>query len=137
MPGRQQPLEVITGGDKPPSRIVTVRCRSCAQRLGRSSPTLAVVGFSRPGDHSIYRIKRVPAGQADPADPPTDPLADRAWWVSVASVVTDARGKRSIRQPKGVELACRECPHRPRKRQRDLFKLAEQALAEGRTEIYV
>jgi hypothetical protein len=130
-------MEVITGGDKPSSGIVTVRCRSCAQQLGRSSPTLAVVDLSRPGDHSIYRIKRVTAGQRDPEDPPRDPLADRAWWVSVASVVTDAEGRRSIRQPKGVELACPRCPHRPRKRLRDLFELAERALADDRAEVYL
>jgi hypothetical protein len=140
-------MYAVMGGDKPSSRIVTLRCRSCAQQLGRSSPALAVVDFSlgEPhGEHVIWRIRRITAWQRDRqrfGDPPRpgggDPLADRAQWESVATVVTDAQGQRSIRQPKGVELACPRCPHRPRKRQRDLFELAERALAEGQAEVYL
>jgi hypothetical protein len=124
-----------TGDHEPPwtssSEIVTVRCRPCAQQLGRSSPTLAVVEFSP--EKVVWRPKRVSAKRRDMKRVDGDnPLAERAWWVSVAT--TD---RQTIRTPKGVELACPRCPHRPRKRQRDLFELAERALAEGRTEIYV
>ena len=134
-------MYVLVGGDKPSSGIVTLRCRSCAQQLGRSSPALAVVDFST-GEHVIWRIRRITAGQRDRrvigGDPPSfsriDPHADRSRWESVATIATDAQGGRSIRQPKGIELACPRCPHRPRKRQRDLFELAERTLAEGRTD---
>jgi hypothetical protein len=35
-----------------------------------------------------------------------------------------------------VQLVCRQCPHKPRPNLRDLLLEAEQALAEGRREIY-
>jgi hypothetical protein len=116
------------------------------QRLGRSSPTLAVVDISSPGDYVVFRPKRISAGQRDRLRTKgDDPLADRAPWESVAwEAPWESAGwegpdpdRLSVERPKGVELACTRCRHRPRKRLRDLYALAEQALAEGRAEVYL
>lgn len=152
---------------------VTVRCGPCLQRLGRSSPALAVVDTDAgSGDSRIFRIGRISARQRDKIraagvaenqrledlaakegldlsqiedllaleelDDPSgfgpDEDADRAPWLPVARA-DRTRGR--FVHPKSVELACPRCPHRPRVRVRELFKLAEQAATKGRAEVYL
>jgi hypothetical protein len=50
-------------------------------------------------------------------------------------VPLDAGGRRHGRG-QGVELACWRCPNRPGSKLRDLYRDADQALAEGRRVIY-
>jgi hypothetical protein len=116
MPERTAPAEV------------TVRCDPCTRSRGFLRTIPAIVVLSRrpipgePGRH-VWMVRQV------------DRMA-RARQAPVLGGVADDRAL--LHAPHGgVELGCRVCGHQPRKRLRDLYADADQALVEGRAEIYV
>jgi hypothetical protein len=46
-------------------------------------------------------------------------------------------GDRRLRRPDGIQLACRRCPHKPRRKFADLHREADQAVAKGRDYFYL
>jgi hypothetical protein len=106
-----------------PSSRVEVRCDCCAQDLGRNAPILVLC---------IYEAHE---GLAEGLSP---------WWSLIdlghrsRRKGSSGNGKRrrnphSLHQPgaRGFELRCRRCGRR------QLYELAEQAIAAGRRDAYV
>jgi hypothetical protein len=108
---------------------VTVRCGPCSRRRGhlRHAPAMIVlvrkpiVGV--PGRYLwlVRQAARMAVARQAPA--------------GIGNVID---GTASLHAPRGgVELRCRACGHRPRVRVRVLYTAADQAVSEGRDEIYV
>lgn len=110
----------------PRSAEVTVRCDPCTRRRGHLRTIPAMVVLSRqpipgePGRH-LWMVRPV----------------DRLVATHGAPMLPGVRSGTLYGRGGGVELHCRACGHRPRKRLRDLYADADLALAEGRAEIYV
>jgi hypothetical protein len=94
---------------------VTVRCWRCHER-GRRAPTLAIVrlggdGWGGPGPAVravVGRLGQMPGMRDSGWVPP------RVYWDWPPRIGG------------AVQLACRQCPHKPRPKLRDLYRDAEQ-----------
>jgi hypothetical protein len=132
---------------------VTFRCEPCVRSLGRRAPALAVLG-RRNGRWAIFPIDRrgilaaVRAGQSmDPLSAKAasslgtarhalrdgGPLPDPKTLGRVGMWVHAPDGGRG----KGIELACRCCRRRVRRKHAWYYREAERALAEGRADVFV
>jgi hypothetical protein len=98
---------------------VFMRCDSCARDLGKAAPVLAACGH-HPSGWSVAVLRRLPRRRTLDAQPPYRRVVSR--------MALDGRG---------IELHCRRCHRRPRVGRRELYALAEQALAAGRSDAYV
>jgi hypothetical protein len=158
-PPAERDRAVRLAAEAPIRYDVAVRCGPCHRSLGRQAPALAFLERLPESDHrqrrwALYRVdhRGILAGARD--NQGGDVISSDSWnkLRAVGLALQEGRpppdprglGRVGLVEPvgvygrgKGIELACRRCRHKPQRKLRTLYALAERALDKDEREIYL
>jgi hypothetical protein len=110
---------------------VTARCGRCSRSLGHHAPALAIL--ERVDGPQRWVIRKIATWGRDFADEDS-PRAEHRILPGAEDAIS---GERRLRRPDGIQLACRRCRHKPRRKSADLHREADEAVAKGQDYFYV